>query len=244
MTEKTRTSEIIMYDNHFNGIRTFNLMDAKSQDLFFAIIAAIKKIDPNMNNTGAKKYHLNCKDVCHLGKITNGKNDCDPQKLENLISDINIHVPYIMHISSSQSSDMTNLQNEYLDVTVTAKMQKLFFYIPDGTSITKFNLNSYIRIKSKYAKALYRLLLATSNGSDHGICCQTITELAERIGTENSEHLVQNIKKIMGEIAATGDLSEATYGRLHFQNLYFEHNPPDNSDQILINYVWYPDRFQ
>lgn len=48
----------------------------------------------------------------------------------------------------------------------------------------------------------------------------------------------------MGEIASTGDLSEATYGRLHFQNLYFEHNPPDNPDQILINYVWAPDRFQ
>lgn len=244
MTQETRTPEIIRYDNHFNDIRTFDLMTAKSQDLFFAIIAAIKKIDPNMNNTGAKKYHLNCKDVCHLGKITNGKNDFDPQKLEYLISDINIHVPYIMHISSSQSSDMTNPQNEYLDVTVTAKMQKLFFYISDGASITKFNLNSYIRIKSKYAKALYRLLLATSNGADHGIYCAASSELGKRIGTENSDYIEKNMQKLMRDIASTGDLSAASFGKLHFDALYCERNSPADPDKIIINYVWSPGRLK
>lgn len=236
MTQKTRTSEIITYDNHFNGIRTFNLLNEKSQDLFFAIIESIQKIDTGLHNPIEKKYRLRCKDVCSLGGIINKKTVFSSQQLEQMILDINIHVPYIMYI--------TYPQNEYIDVTVTAKLQKLFWDIAADAEVTQFKLSSFIAMQSKYAKALYRLLLATSRGSDHGICCQTITELAERIGTENSEYLVQNIKKIMEEIASTGDLSEATYGRLHFQNLYFEHNPPDNPDQILINYVWSPDRLK
>ena len=242
MKQKIRTAEIIRYDNRFNDIRTFNLMTAKAQDLFFAIIAVIQKIDLGRHNFKEKKYRLRCKDVCQLGKIMNEKNDFDLQQLGHLISDINIHVPYIMHISSSQSSDMTNPQNEYLDVTVTAKMQKLFFYIPDGASITKFNLNSYIRIKSKYAKALYRLLLATSNGADHGIYCAASSELGKRIGTENSDYIEKNMQKLMRDIASTGDLSAASFGKLHFDALYCERNSPADPDKIIINYVWSPDR--
>lgn len=244
MTQKIRIPEIIRYDNHFNDIQTFKLMEAKAQDLFFSIIAALPKIDPSMINPGEEKYCLNCKDVCHLGKIMIDKNGFDPQQLVQLIDDINIHVPYIMHISSSQSSDMTNPQNEYLDVTVTAKMQKLFFYIPDGASITKFNLNSYIRIKSKYAKALYRLLLATSNGADHGIYCAASSELGKRIGTENSDYIEKNMQKLMRDIASTGDLSAASFGKLHFDDLYCERNSPADPDKIIINYVWSPGRLK
>lgn len=243
MKQKIRTSEIITYDNHFNGICTFNLMEAKSQDLFFAIIAAIKKIDSSMKNSREKKYRLNCRAICYTGKIMNEKNDFDPQQLVCLISDINIHVPYIMNISFSPNSDITNSENEYLDVTVTAKMQKLFFDIADDVSITKFKLESFVTLKSKYAKAIYLLLLA-DNGSDCGTYCASSIELAKKIGTENSDYIAQNITKIMRDIASTGDLSEATFGILHFDNLYCDRNSPANSNKIIINYVWSPERLK
>ena len=117
MTKKIRTPEIITYDNHFNDIHTFNLLEEKSQDLFFALIASIPKIDPCIHNPVEKKYRLRCKEVCSLGKIMNKKTGFAPQQLEQRILDINIHVPYIMYI--------TYPQNGYLDVIITAKLQKL-----------------------------------------------------------------------------------------------------------------------
>ena len=241
MKQKIRTAEIIRYDNRFNDIRTFNLMTAKAQDLFFAIIAVIQKIDLCRHNFKEKKYRLRCKEVCQLGKIMNEKNDFDLQQLGHLISDINIHVPYIMNISFSKNNDMTSSENEYLDVTVTAKMQKLFFDIADDVSITKFKLESFVTVKSKCAKAIYRLLLA-ENGSGHGTYCALSSDLANNIGTENSNYIDRNITNIMRDIASTGDLSEATLGKLHFDNLYCDRDSHSNSDKIIINYVWSPDR--
>lgn len=147
MSKKIRTPEIITYDNHFNDIHTFNLLEEKSQDLFFALIASIQKIDPGIHNPVEKKYRLRCKEVCSLGKIMNKKTGFAPQQLEQMILDINIHVPYIMYI--------TYPQNGYLDVTITAKLQKLFLGIADDAEVTQFKLASFIHIQSKYAKAIY-----------------------------------------------------------------------------------------
>ena len=244
MTQKIRTPEIITYDNHFNDIRTFNLLDEKSQDLFFAIIATIQKIDSNMHNPMKEKYRLRCKDVCHLAKITNKKKDFDQQKLENLISDINTHVPYIMYISSPQRDNIIDPQKVYLDVSVTAKLQKLFFDIADDVEVTQFKLSSFVAIQSKYAKSIYRLLLEKSNGSDHGIYCAASSELAKRIGTENSDYISQNITKLMRDIASTGDFKEATFGKVHFDDLYSERDFPTNPNKIIINYMWSPERLK
>lgn len=243
MTKKIRTTEIIKYDNQFNAIRTFNLMEAKAQDLFFSIIAAIQKIDPNMINPGEKKYILSCKDVCHLGSIVTEKNNFNPQQLKTLISDINIHVPYLMHISLPKIS-ITDLDREHLEVCVTEKLQKLFWNISDDVEVTQFKLSSFVAMQSKYTKAIYRLLSATSNGSDHGIYCASIVNIAKRLGTENLDYIARHIPNLLRDIASTGDLQEAAFGNLHFDNLYYEHNPPTNPDQIVINYVWSPDRLK
>lgn len=246
---KTRSPEIIRYDNHFNEIHGFNQLTGKTQNLFFAILVEIQK--QISNRPLEDQYLLKFLDVRRMAGLTKAKNGVNHSVLNRMIEAINTKLcdliqierirkirPYT-RIPRNQSREFVWMAADmpyrskaiYLSVLLTEKAKKLFFNIDDTGNITEFSFGSYKAMSRKYAKAIYRLLM----NHDHRIRGEynaKIEDFVHRIGANDFNYVKNDMGKILNQLKETGDFRECDYSLRTYEN----ENGEIKTERILFKY--------
>ena len=220
-------SIMVRYDSQFDRISKFNHLNGKTQNLFLGIIAEISRQRRNGNLQG--KYLLKFLDVRRLAGLTTAKGSASQEVLNQMLNAINIKLCEFIHITQIrrrkiylnyqkinlplpanfvwvQDDTVNNFKEVYLDITITPKAEKLFFTLDESRSMTQFQLNHYVSISKKFAKAIYRQLLDPMH-ADGGEYRTTVESFMTDIGTNNIGYVKKILPEILGQLRKTGDFA-------------------------------------
>lgn len=240
-------SIMVRYDSQFDKISKFNQLNGKTQNLFFSIMTEISRQRRNSNLHG--KYLLKFLDVRRLAGLTTARGSASQEVLNQMLNDINIKLCEFIHITQIrkrkiyldspqvltlpanfvwvQDDTANNFKEVYLDITITQKVENLFFILDASRHITQFPLNSYVSISKKFAKAIYRQLLNPAH-ADVGEYRTTVERFMTDIGTNNIGYVKKILPEILRQLRKTGDFASIYCHTCSDKN--------QNSEIILFRY--------
>lgn len=230
------SANIIKYDNQFNEQKSFNKLTGKEQDLFFAIILCL--VYQNRNNdspilqilikpdrvkkmAGLNNRSKHYNDIAikamldQLSTVANGITF----KLTNYEKDENNEIikdeqgnpiPFTNRESIFAKFAYSEIKDKdpYVLVRLKKEAAHYFFNITEG--FTQFFYENYIKISSRYGKAIYRELLNGSNALK-GEWDVDVEELADwlNITKRNTfKRFRKNLKNYIAEILKTDDFKQ------------------------------------
>lgn len=230
------TANVIKYDNQFNEQKNFNKLTGKEQDLFFAIILCL--VYQNRSNNGQilqiliepervkkmaglnnrTKHYTNTTIKAMLNKLSTIANGItftltsyEKDEYNQIINDEKGNpIPFtnVESIFDKFAYSETNHDAPYVLVRLKKDAAHYFFNITEG--FTQFFYENYIKISSRYGKAIYRELLNGSNALK-GEWDIDVEELADwlNITKRNTfKRFRKNLKKYIAEILRTDDFKE------------------------------------
>lgn len=220
---------VVKYDRRFpmffTGVNTLSKID---QDLFFAVLSLIKE-RKSINTVISSSVLINRSKYLkrHQGKYTTAK-------ICNLIKNMVINVSTVTVVIDAPDAfealslfDRFRVDKNTADLTVVLApaFSNMFFDIAD-IRFTRFYLDRFIGLKSKYSKNLYRLLL-----DHHSSFTIDIDDFCALFGIEGNKkdkkyisakkQLLHRLPKYVDDVKATGDFSQLEYIFNHSASLRY-----------------------
>lgn len=203
MTEQK--SDIVKYRNEFN-LTNLNKLDKIEQDILFTMCSRITK-----NKT--LEAEMTFAELQEKAFLSERKYSLDKsiQKLSSLgdkivkiiftVSNENGFIKMPMFSLFSADGDKENIS-----VRLNSEFATYLFDIPEKIGFSKFELEQFVYLKSKYAKTLFRFLLQNYKGK----WIVGFNDFREIMGFSKSygvNTIIERVRKILPEIEKTGYFS-------------------------------------
>ena len=203
MTEQK--TDIVKYRNEFN-LTNINVMDKIEMDILFTICSKItknKSMETELDfDELEEKAFLTTRDYSTSKSL---------RKLKSLADKIT-NIKFV--IDKKTSFDMMTLFNRFTaneeDKKITVSLNPCFahylFDIPEKIGFSKFELEQFIFLKSKYSKTLFRFFLENYTGK-WVIDFQKFKEILDFPTSYSNGRILEYIKNILPELENTGYFS-------------------------------------
>lgn len=203
MTEQK--TDIVKYRNEFN-LTNINVMDKIEMDILFTICSKItknKSMETELDfDELEEKAFLTTRDYSTSKSL---------RKLKSLADKIT-NIKFV--IDKKTSFDMMTLFNRFTaneeDKKITVSLNPCFahylFDIPEKIGFSKFELEQFIFLKSKYSKTLFRFFLENYTGK-WVIDFQKFKEILDFPTSYSNGRILEYIKKLLPELENTGYFS-------------------------------------
>lgn len=203
MTEQK--TDIVKYRNEFN-LTNINVMDKIEMDILFTICSKItknKSMETELDfDELEEKAFLTTRDYSTSKSL---------RKLKSLADKIT-NIKFV--IDKKTSFDMMTLFNRFTaneeDKKITVSLNPCFahylFDIPEKIGFSKFELEQFIFLKSKYSKTLFRFFLENYTGK-WVIDFQKFKEILDFPTSYSNGRILEYTKKLLPELENTGYFS-------------------------------------
>ena len=197
--------DIVKYRNEFN-LTNINVMDKIEMDILFTICSKItknKSMETELDfDELEEKAFLTTRDYSTSKSL---------RKLKSLADKIT-NIKFV--IDKKTSFDMMTLFNRFTaneeDKKITVSLNPCFahylFDIPEKIGFSKFELEQFIFLKSKYSKTLFRFFLENYTGK-WVIDFQKFKEILDFPTSYSNGRILEYTKKLLPELENTGYFS-------------------------------------
>lgn len=200
---------IVKYDRRFCEFRGFNSLSKVDQDLFYSLLSILRERKEVNTVVASKDLMMRSK---YLGK---NQRYFSKAKLYNAIDQMVQDVlPCSMLIKNGETKEYLNIFERFnlnektleLTVSLAPTFSNLFFNITE-MKFTRFYLDNFLGLKSKYSKSLYRLLL--DHHTSFTIDIDDLYGLFKITSSSSKRMLLHRLPKYIKEIQdSTDDFSD------------------------------------
>lgn len=156
-------SNIIKYDNNFN-LSNLNTLEKIEQDLFMTICS-------QFTQKRTQSIKLSLSDLKSKAKLMDRK--YTDSKFIEFVKSVNEKILKIIFSAKNEKEliqmplfkrFVTNFNENYLEVSLNDCFEHYLYDIPDQIGFSRFELEMFLNLKTKYAKTLFRFLLQNFTG--------------------------------------------------------------------------------